>query len=260
MASRIDWRLVPRPEIRTPKFFPADFRVVSVIRFALRPASPMPRRRRVDGVICHVYNRAAAKLRIFETPRDYRAFLEILLRTKQESVPPVNLYGYCVMPNHWHLIICAPTTTALSHFMRLATYRHARAYLANHPERSGAIYQGRFQCVPVQDGVHLSRLLLYVDRNPLRARMVGRCQDWLWSSVVGHAGLENDPLLDPLPPGTCAAWIDQVNGLQHTEVATGAALRRGLPVGEPQWAAGLSEEWNVLRRPRGRPRKSIGQN
>jgi putative transposase len=213
----------------------------------------MPRRRRVDGVICHVFNRAAAKLRLFETSHDYRAFLAILLRTKQQSVPPLSVYGYCVMPNHWHLIICAPTTSALSHFMRLLTHRHAVSYIAAHPERSGAIYQGRFKCVPVQDGCHLSRLLLYVDRNPLRAKLVGRCEDWLWSSVVGHAGIESDPLLDELPPGTCGDWLNQVNGLDHGDAITRASLERGLPIGEPEWVAALSAEWSILRRPRGRP-------
>lgn len=220
----------------------------------------MPRRSRVDGVICHVYNRAAAKLRLFETPHDYRAFLQILLRTKQESLPAVNLYGYSVMPNHWHLVICAPTTPALSHFMRLATHRHAVSYIAAHPERSGAIYQGRFKCVPVQDGPHLLRLLVYVDRNAWRAKLVGRCQDWLWSSVLGHAGLENDPLLDALPAGTCENWLDRLDGTDQGDGLTGAALRRGLPIGDEEWVSTLSAEWNLLRRPRGRPPNSIGQN
>ncbi len=73
----------------------------------------MSRRRRIDGLVCHVYNRAAAKLPLFKAADDYRSFLHLLLRTKQEC-PTVKLHGYCIMPNHWHLIICPETTAAMS--------------------------------------------------------------------------------------------------------------------------------------------------
>jgi len=215
----------------------------------------MPRRWCVDGKICHVFNRAAAKLPVFKTSADFRAFLEILARTKGQAHPAIRLYGYCVMPTHWHLIICADTTPALSQFMRHLTRRHAVAYLADHPERSGAVYQGRFKCVPVQDGDHLRTLLLYVDRNPLKAKLVKSAEEWLWSSVHHHAGLMNDPLLDidRLPP--CDDWLTQVNHTESVDDLAEAALKRNLPIGDPEWVATLSREWNDLRRPPGRPGK-----
>lgn len=215
----------------------------------------MPRRWPVDGLICHVYNRAAAKVPLFTTADDYRRFLHLLQQTKQESGHGLKVHGYCVMPNHWHLIICPQTTQALSQFMRHLTRRHAIAHIAEHPQRSGAIYQGRFRSVPVQDGVHLSTLLLYVDRNPLKAKIVKRAEDWLWSSVLGHAGVENDPLLDHLPGASFADWLTRVNTIDATDMLAESALKRNLPLGEPDWIAGLSREWNELRRPKGRPGK-----
>ncbi|MEX2273868.1 MAG: transposase [Vicinamibacterales bacterium] len=215
----------------------------------------MSRRWRVDGRICHVYNRAAAKLPLFKTPADYQGFLTILARTKQESQPGIKLYGYCVMPNHWHLIICADTTPMLSHFMRHLTRRHAVAYLADHPERSGAVYQGRFKCVPVQGDHHLSIVLRYVDRNPLRAKFVTRAEQWLWSSTVGHAGIEDDPLLDPLPGGRLPDWLANLNEVDPAEALTRDALKRNVPVGDREWVAGLSDDWNEQRRKKGRPGK-----
>ena len=217
----------------------------------------MPRRWRVDRRICHVCNRAAAKLPLFKSAEDYRAFLAILARTKLEFEPAVKLHGYCIMPNHWHFIICADTTALMSHFMRHVTRRHAVAHIAEHPGRSGAIYQGRFRCVPVQDGDHLSTVLLYVDRNPLRAKLVSRAEDWLWSSVIDHAGLENDPLLDPLPRATFANWLERVNHLGPSDTLISAAIKRNVPLGDPEWIGRLSQEWNVLRRPKGRPGKII---
>jgi len=215
----------------------------------------MPRRWLVDGVTCHVYNRAAAKLPLFKTADDYRRFLHLLQRTKEESGAAIKIYGYCVMSTHWHLIICPHTTPALSQFMRHLTRRHAIAYIAEHPERSGAIYQGRFRSIPVQDGYHLATLLLYVDRNPLKARLVKRAEHWLWSSVVGHAGLENDALLDPLPGGVFGDWLSRVNSLDATDVLAEAALKRNVPLGEPEWIATLGQDWNERRRRKGRPGK-----
>lgn len=214
----------------------------------------MPRRWPVDGTICHVYNRAAGKLRLFPSERDYRAFLGILFRTKQEC-PSIKIHGYCVMPNHWHLIISVHATPALSHFMRLLTHRHAVAHIAAYPQRSGAIYQGRFQCVPVQDNHHLQNLLLYVDRNPLRARLVSRAEDWLWGSAIGHAGLEDDPLLDPLRKASFENWIGRVNQTDPQDEAIRTALRKRVPLGDADWLGRLGPEWNEQRRPRGRPRK-----
>src|SRR5688500_6043385 len=186
----------------------------------------MPRRWCVDRRICHVYNRAAANLPLFRSAADYRGFLTILESTKLEAQSRIRLYGYCVMPNHRHLIICPETTPALSRFMRHLTRRHAVSFLADHPERSGAVYQGRFQCVPVQDGEHLRTLLLYVDRNPLKARLVRAAEEWPWSSVVHHAGLEDDPLLDPLPINTCDDWLGRVNRLGTVDGLVEAALKR----------------------------------
>lgn len=214
----------------------------------------MPRRWPVDRTICHVYNRAAGRLRLFKTASDYRCFLGILLKTKRQF-PSLKLYGYCVMPNHWHLVICVPSTTDLSEFMKYLTHRHAVAHIAGHRERSGAIYQGRFKCVPVQDGEHLTTLLLYVDRNPLRARLVERAEDWLWSSTIGHAGLERDGLLEDLPAGIFEGWLDLVNRLDARDAAITEAVRRRQPIGSASWQALLSPEWKEQRRPRGRPRK-----
>lgn len=215
----------------------------------------MPRRWCVDGKTCHVFNRAAAKIPVFKTGAEYRAFLEILRRTKGEAHPAIRLYGYCVMPTHWHLIICADTTAALSQFMRHLTRRHAVAYLAEHPERSGAVYQGRFRCVPVQDGHHLRTLLLYVDRNPLKARLVKSAEEWLWSSVHHHAGLADDPLLDVDKGSVSENWLSRVNRAESADDLAEAALKRNLPIGDPEWVASLSREWNELRRPPGRPGK-----
>ena len=215
----------------------------------------MPRRHRVDKQICHVFNRAAAKLRLFHSAHDYRTFLALLLQSKATLQGAVRIHGYCLMPNHWHLIICADSTKHLSKFMHRVCLLHARAYLRLHPERSGAIYQGRYKCEPVQDGAHLRALLLYVDRNPLRSKLVPRVEDWLWSSVLHHAGLENDALLDGLSDWPLKDWLACANAPQFTDDLTRTALAKSMPIGDAEWVSSLSEEWATPKKPRGRPGK-----
>ena len=143
--------------------------------------------------------------------------------------------------------------------MQRLTRGHALAYLEEHPERSGAVYQGRFRCVPVQDGYHLSNVLVYVDRNPLKAGLVPRAEAWLWSSIVGHARLEHDPLLDPLNEDF-GDWLSRVNRPDAADTLVERALKRNEPLGEREWVASLECEWNVARRPVGRPIKGNREN
>ena len=160
------------------------------------------------------------------------------------------------MPNHWHLIICPESTPRLSQFMHQLTRRHAQAYLTYHPDRSGAIYQGRFRCVPVQEDEHLRTVLLYVDRNPLRAGLVPRAEHWLWSSVHHHAGMENDALLDDVPGFVFTNWLTDVNASQAADALTRAALKKNIPLGDPSWVRSLAPEWNPPDRTRQQPGQS----
>jgi putative transposase len=216
----------------------------------------MPRRWKVDRRVCHVFNRAAAKLTLFKNPPEYRAFLHILQQTRDAFASSIKLHGYSVMPNHWHLIICPESTPRLSQFMHQLTRRHAQGYLTHHADRSGAIYQGRFRCVPIQEGAHLHTVLLYVDRNPLRAGLVARAEHWLWSSVHHHAGIDNDALLDDIPGFEFANWLQDVNAPQAADDLTRVALTKNVQLGDPSWVKGLAPEW----RPAGKTPRQPGKS
>ena len=140
--------------------------------------------------------------------------------------------------------------------MQRLTRAHALAFLEDHPERSGAIYQGRFRSVPIQDGYHLSTVLLYVDRNPLKARLVDRAEAWLWSSALGHARLENDALLDEAPGVDLSDWLIRLNEDGSPDTLAELALKKNVAVGDPEWVKRLAPEWGVRRQPVGRPSKS----
>ena len=97
---------------------------------------------------------------------------------------PVELLSYCVMPNHWHLVLRTTEPTELPRFMHWMTMTHAQRWHAVHETAgTGPVYQGRYKAVPVVSDEQLWRVCRYVERNPLSAGLVARAEDWRWSSL-----------------------------------------------------------------------------
>src|SRR5262249_40711469 len=116
----------------------------------------MPRRLRfaTAGFVYHVLNRAVARAALFETPRDYEAFETVLLEAKEWR--PVRLLGWCVMPNHWHLLLWPQRDGDLSEFLRWLSVTHSRRWHCRHGTvGTGSLYQGRFKSFPAQEDEHL---------------------------------------------------------------------------------------------------------
>lgn len=108
-----------------------------------------PRRIAEGGRVYHVLNRANARLPILEKDEDYRAF-ERVLREVQERVA-MRILAYCLMPNHWHLVVWPRRDGDLSTFMRLLTLTHTQRWHAHRRSAgSGHLYQGRFKSFIVQ--------------------------------------------------------------------------------------------------------------
>jgi len=220
----------------------------------------MPRRHRAGcaGVIFHVLNRGAFQHRLFSQRAEYAAFIEVL--TEGLTRFEVLLLALCVMPNHFHLVLVPRTDDALSRFMAWATTTHAlRWRRACETSGQGAVYQGRFKSIPVQNDVHLMVLLWYVERNARRANLVTRAEDWPWSSASGQGGNCSGLPLAPWPILRPDNWLELVNsgeppsGIDEIRLA----IRKGRPFGEEQWqretAIRLGLE-HTLRDP-GRPRR-----
>ena len=115
---------------------------------------------------------------------------------------PMRVLAWCVMSNHWHLVLWPRGDGDLSEFMRWLTVTHTqRWHAAHHTSGTGPLYQGRFKSFPIQEDDHLLTVLRYVERNPLRANLVKRADEWRWSSlwhrVHGAAAgiLDEGPLL-----------------------------------------------------------------
>src|SRR3984957_4727001 len=139
----------------------------------------MPRQARSapGGLVYHAMNRGNGRQRLFHKEADYLAFEKVMLQAIART--PTRLLGWCLMPNHWHLILWPKEDGELSAFVRWLTLTHTQRWHAHrHSAGRGHVYQGRFKSFPIEKDEHLLTVLRYVERNALRARMVERAEDW----------------------------------------------------------------------------------
>ena len=184
-------------------------------------------------------NRSAKQLTLFDEPPEYEMFLQVL--GEAEIACPIRILEYCVMPNHWHLLVWPERDDQLTRFMRWITGVHAQRWRqARGQPGKGAVYQGRYRWVAVQDGQHYDVARRYIRQNPVRARLVDCPEDWPWSSasnapVPARPVLARGPL--SLEPHEC--------GFSDAPLATDVAqqmrtsLRTGQPFGDPKWSLAL---------------------
>jgi putative transposase len=210
--------------------------------------------------VYHVLNRANARMTIFEKAEDYAAFERVLEEAVQRT--KMRLLAYCVLPNHWHLVVWPEEDGALSRFVGWLTLTHTQRWHAHrHSTGSGHVYQGRFKSFPVQDDAHFFTVCRYVERNALRANLVRRAESWPWGSLhrwtQGHA--KEKSLLAAWPLRRLANWVELVNTPQ-TEAELSALRRsvhRGCPFGEASWSDEMARRLGLesTLRPQGRPKK-----
>lgn len=199
----------------------------------------MPRAPRIapPGYCYHVLNRAALRARIFHDFEDYAHFQRLLERTKR--VVPIRLYAFCVMPNHWHLVVEPLAAEGLSRFIHRLASSHALQWRSVYGTAGqGAVYQGRFKAFPIQTDRHYLTVVRYVEQNPLRAGLVRSCREWRWSSFwwrtrpgEGARLLDNSPV--PLPDDWCDT-IDAPDAAPDIDELR-QSIRRCAPFGDSEW-------------------------
>jgi len=191
---------------------------------------------------------------IFEKDEDYAAFERIL--TSACARFPMRLLAYCLMPNHWHLVLWPQQDGDLSRFMRWLSLTHTqRWHHHRHSSGEGHLYQGRFKSFPVETNDSLLTVCRYVERNALRAGLVARAEAWPWSSAAQSSGVP----LSAWPferPSNWRAWINQdESGVALAEVRRSVTKNR--PFGSEEWVAEVVSQWKLAStlRERGRPKK-----
>ena len=220
----------------------------------------MPRTARASqgGYCYHVINRGNGRAVVFHKDGDYDAFVR-LLADAHERVP-MRVLAYCLMPNHFHLVLWPKADGDLSRYMQWLLTAHVRRY-HQHYHSSGHVWQGRFKAFPIQEDEHLLTVLRYVERNPLRAELVKKVERWLWSSLVTSAADPPPAFLHPGPVKRPKDWLSYVQEpLTAGELArVRNSVVRGTPFGEERWTERAARRLGLEAslRPRGRPRKAM---
>ena len=171
---------------------------------------PRIRRSRLDAPFFHVVNRSVRRAPLLTRRSDYRAFLAVLGQGLERY--RVSLLAYCLLSNHWHLIVEPAGTTVLSRFMQWVTSTHAvRWHRHHHTVGQGPVYQGRFHSTPLGGTADLVGACRYVERNALAAGLVRRAEDWPWCSLSDRQRARPNVELRRAAFLGSQIWIDHVN-------------------------------------------------
>jgi putative transposase len=155
-----------------------------------RRASPI-----VAGRYYHIYNRGNNRQPIFFERENYLFFLRRLRRYLVGEPKTSEVIAYCLMPNHFHLLV-SPHDDCLSRRMQRFSISYTKA-INNRYGRVGALFQGQFQALPADQDGHLLHLSRYIHLNPVAAGLVERGEDWEFSSYQDYLGLRSGTLPSP---------------------------------------------------------------
>jgi putative transposase len=215
---------------------------------------PRPLRQIAKDHCYHVINRGNNQARIFHEHADYAQF--VALMKEAHELVPVPMLSACLMPNHFHLVMRPQTESELSNWAQWLFTTHARRHHLKY-RSSGRLWQGRFKAFVIQEDRHLVTVMRYVERNALRAGIVGRAEDWLWGSLRWRT-LEREqfPLANS-PVRLPSNWVDYVNEPQSPDElkALRTCVNRQQPFGSRSWVEVKARELGLTQSLRsvGRP-------
>ena len=148
-----------------------------------------PLRIEYQGAVYHITSRGNARQDIFLDDKDHAKFLEIV----SDVVERYNwvCYAYCLMTNHYHLLIETPDANLVRGMHQLNGV-YTQAFNRRH-DRMGHVLQGRYKAILVEKESHLLELARYIVLNPVRAKLTHHPRDWRWSSYRATVGEEESP-------------------------------------------------------------------
>jgi putative transposase len=175
---------------------------------------------------------------IFTKPADFDAFAA-LLREGCARVPGVRVLAYCLMRNHWHLVLWPRGDRDLAKFVGWVSTTHVRRWRQHRRSvGEGHLYQGRYKSFPAQADPHLLAVLRYVEANAVRARAAKHARDWPFCSLAARlAGGDAAAWLTDWPVDRPADWEAEVDAAQdeRTLEALRVSVARGRPYGSEAW-------------------------
>ncbi len=212
----------------------------------------------LPGIPHHITQRGNRRERTFFEDGDYALYLDLLAEAAQRA--NVEVWSYCLMPNHVHIVAVPSDEDGLRRTFRYV-HRHYTGYINARLRVTGHLWQGRFSSVAM-DEPHFVTALRYVALNPVRARLVKRATDWPWSSTRALLAGVDDNVVKVAPAlarvGDFAAFLSE----DFDEALTYAALRSaesvGRPVGSAEWLTDMEQRLGRVLAPGKRGPKGKG--
>lgn len=193
----------------------------------------------LPGFPYHVTQRGNRRQPTFFNDEDYALYRDLLAEAAVKA--ETEIWCYCLMPNHVHLIVVPSDPDGLRRTFADA-HRRYTAYINARHRWTGHLWQGRFGAV-VMDEEHLAHAMRYVSLNPVGARLVERAEDWRWSSVRAHLTGEDDELVRVTPALERYGAFDSFLGAPEDHGNAWRSLRQsetsGRPLGSTAWIAQL---------------------
>jgi putative transposase len=158
----------------------------------------MARQSRVllDGGVYHITNRGHNRYRLFHSLDDYRGYKKEIRDYKKRF--KFDIYHYCLMPNHTHILMKVAIGNDLPHIMQGINQSYARHYKRIY-KLIGNLFQGRYKSVFIDDDGYLMECGRYIERNPLRANLVTDLSEYYFSSYNYYARGRKDDIITPDP-------------------------------------------------------------
>lgn len=172
----------------------------------------MPRRRRMFSIAqpCHCVNRGQDGRILFAEDTQYQHFIDLMIEGKRRY--PIRIFSYCLMRNHFHLLLSPVKPNAISAYMQWIQGRYG--FDLRYDSQSlgqGHVFQRRFWSEAIGFGpLHFVNVQRYIEANPVAAGLVERAENWKWSALWERE-TRGRSLLDPSPLILPEDWLDLVN-------------------------------------------------
>ncbi|MFM1919583.1 MAG: hypothetical protein RLZZ303_1217 [Candidatus Hydrogenedentota bacterium] len=209
----------------------------------------------VAGHPHHITQRGNRRALVFVDDDDRHAYLRLL--REAALLHGLEVWAWCLMSNHVHLVAAPRRENSLARALRDAHGAYAMRFNTRHA-LSGHLWQGRFFSCPL-DEAHLWAAVRYVERNPVRAGIALKAQDYRWSSAAPHCGLRKYSLLhaDFPPPGIIENWAEWLASPEDAEQLdrVRACTSSGRPCGSADFIRTLETQTKRTLQPKPRGRK-----
>lgn len=210
----------------------------------------------------HITQRGNRREQVFFDDFDRQAYLDDLCHYSGRH--SLQVLAYCLMDNHVHLVAVPGTIAALHHTLQPVHLLHAQR-VNRGKNWCGHLWQDRFYSSAL-DERHLWTAIRYVELNPVCAGMIGRAEQYRWSSAAAHCGIRGDAVLSKDPDwcrqlrgvGNWTGWLEEAID-PEIQASLRENTRKGLPSGSKEFVRIIERQTGrtLTRRPRGRPPMSV---